>query len=374
MNQQNIRALTLLDLLGRSWQLAAPVERVAFSADGATLAFAGADGSVALAPVADPEAPDSRIRVSVDLGQTTIRPRERPPAPLTLVAALSSTTPPLAAFGKQDFLIGTEQGEVQRLTAAGERHETGVTLGKAVRALDHAPASDFVAASDGGGITLYGAGGSPGTLAPPEGAGPRDLSFSPDALALAVAHEGGLAIWSVAGETKQLRSFALPGQPGKPQWSRDGRWLACPLETGFALVDLAGDGIGLVTDFPMPVRMTALSGPADAVIAAGAYRIAAWSLKAPPIGGETAGALVTGRAGLVAVTAVAAHPHKPLVAAGHANGQIVVAQIGARDEMPVGMVDGAVLALAWSADGRHLAVGAADGTAAIVSFPTHLLK
>jgi hypothetical protein len=34
----------------------------------------------------------------------------------------------------------------------------------------------------------------------------------------------------------------------------------------------------------------------------------------------------------------------------------------------------AVTALAWSGDGRHLAIGAVDGTAAIVTFPAQMFK
>jgi len=76
----------------------------------------------------------------------------------------------------------------------------------------------------------------------------------------------------------------------------------------------------------------------------------------------------------VLVDAVAAHPKKALVAAGYANGQIVIAGIGARDEMLVRSSGGVVTALAWSADGNHLALGDASGTAAIVTFPHQMFK
>ncbi|HEY4192936.1 MAG TPA: hypothetical protein VGM46_09855 [Mesorhizobium sp.] len=35
---------------------------------------------------------------------------------------------------------------------------------------------------------------------------------------------------------------------------------------------------------------------------------------------------------------------------------------------------GAITALTWSGDGRHLAVGCADGAAAIVTFPAQMFK
>jgi WD40 repeat protein len=71
---------------------------------------------------------------------------------------------------------------------------------------------------------------------------------------------------------------------------------------------------------------------------------------------------------------VAAHPEKKLIAAGYANGRITIAQIGARDELVVRPLGSAVTALAWSGDGRHLAIGAVDGTAAIVTFPAQMFK
>ncbi|OWK20359.1 hypothetical protein AJ88_31680 [Mesorhizobium amorphae CCBAU 01583] len=116
------------------------------------------------------------------------------------------------------------------------------------------------------------------------------------------------------------------------------------------------------------------SQPVNALFASGAFRIAGWSMAAPPVGGEASGALETGRAGLVLVEAVAAHPEKKLIAAGYADGRITIAQIGARDELLVRPLGSAVTALAWSGDGQHLAVGAVDGTAAIVTFPSQMFK
>ncbi|TIQ15744.1 MAG: hypothetical protein E5X61_30330, partial [Mesorhizobium sp.] len=70
----------------------------------------------------------------------------------------------------------------------------------------------------------------------------------------------------------------------------------------------------------------------------------------------------------------AAHPEKKLIAAGYTDGRITIAQIGARDELLVRPLGGEIAALAWSGDGRHLAVGSVDGTAAIVTFPAQMFK
>jgi hypothetical protein len=95
----------------------------------------------------------------------------------------------------------------------------------------------------------------------------------------------------------------------------------------------------------------------------------------PPLGGDTEGALQTGRPGLVVVDTVAAHPRRDLLAVGYANGMVNLVQIGRRDELVV-LADGggAVTALAWSDDGEQLAIGAADGSAALVGFPPQMFK
>ncbi|MEI9405817.1 hypothetical protein [Mesorhizobium argentiipisi] len=94
MNQQTMQNLTLFDLLARSWRRPSAIADLCFSADGLTVAFTSVDGTVAIAAVADQEPPESRIRVSGDLGQTTIRPREKPPVPLIASAALAMAMPP----------------------------------------------------------------------------------------------------------------------------------------------------------------------------------------------------------------------------------------------------------------------------------------
>ena len=76
----------------------------------------------------------------------------------------------------------------------------------------------------------------------------------------------------------------------------------------------------------------------------------------------------------VVVEAVAAHPTRPLVAAGFANGQVVIAAIGGRDELLLRQAGAAVTRLAFSPDGNQLAIGDADGALAIASFPSQMFK
>ena len=76
---------------------------------------------------------------------------------------------------------------------------------------------------------------------------------------------------------------------------------------------------------------------------------------------------------MVAVVEVAAHPKRRLVAAAYANGQIVLAEPGQRDEMLLRASGATPTALAWSADGSMLAIAAEDAVS-VASFPDALFK
>jgi WD40 repeat protein len=375
MNQQTIQNLTLFDLLARSWQRPSAIADLRFSADGSAVAFTSVDGTVAIAAVADHEPPEARIRVSNDLGQTTIRPREKPPVPLTATSAFADGDVPLASYAHSGFLVGAANGEVLHLTAGGEIADPLVKIDGPIVAIDHSAKAGTTAVSNGHDVFLSHSQGDVVRLERDVTSSTDALAFSPGGRRLACGVGERLSIWAVEGDTVLTRDIPLTARPVSIRWSRDGTWLACGLETGgFALVGLADGRAEIVAGFPSPVRTVCWSQPAHALFASGAFRIAGWSMTAPPVGGETSGALETGRAGLVLVEAVAAHPEKKLIAAGYANGRITIAQIGARDELLVRPLGSAVAALAWSADGRHLAMGSVDGTAAIVTLPSQMFK
>lgn len=375
MNQQNIRNLTLFDLLARSWALPSAVETLQFSADSSVAAFACADGTIALASLSDPEPPESRIRVSGDLGQTTIRPREKPPAPLIVTERLRAGAPLIAASAQSAFLAGASDGRVVRVTATGEIDDTDIRLDGAIVALDHDRGQRVTAVSDGADVLLAMASGGIIRSLARRGGEVAALGFSPSGRQLAVCRGNEISIWTLMGEPTLIRTIGFPQAPAAVRWSADSEWIACPLASGgFGVARLMDGKAGTVSDFPAMVRAVSWSERADALIASGAFRIAAWSMKLPPLAGETGGALVTGRPGLVVVEAVAGHPTRPLAAAGFANGQIVVARIGERDELLVRPSGGAVTTLAWSADGRHLAAGTTDGGASLITFPAQMFK
>ncbi len=73
--------------------------------------------------------------------------------------------------------------------------------------------------------------------------------------------------------------------------------------------------------------------------------------------------------GSAMVTRVACHPEQETVAAGHADGSVILAEISEQKLLRVaGPGRGAVSALAWSPDGTRLAIGTETGFAAVVNF------
>lgn len=374
MDQTTLPRLSLFDLLARCWTLKSPVARIVIDTGDTAAAFACNDGRVALAPIADPEAPEQRLRMDLESGRTMIRPRERPAANPIVTDSFGPGPVPIAAIGGAGFVIGDGEGALLRLTPRGQVVRLLKSGAAAVTALAAHPASGCVAVIRGTAVALY-AETDLALVAQIETAVPATgLAFSPDGARIAIAGSGGLTIWRVKeGGAVVHHDIALLSAP---VWSADGNWIAAAtVSGGLGIVAPATGRCGLVDGFPAPPRSVGFSVAADALVTSGAYRLAGWSMAAPPLDGCTAGALRTGRPGLVLVDSVAPHPLRDLAAAGYRNGALTLARIGQADEMELRSGDAAaVTALAWSRSGDRLAVGCADGSAAVVGLPKQLFK
>ncbi|WAP67553.1 WD40 repeat domain-containing protein [Jiella pelagia] len=375
MNQQAMHQLTLYDLLARSWDCRAAIEAVCFSADGAAAVFAIGDGSLAIAATKDAEPAETRIRTGIDDGRSTIRRRAAPPSPLTLVTSQGGRLSCPVPFGGSDFLIGSQDGHILHMAADGQTHGTAMAFDAPIVAFDHNQKSGTTVASDGVGV-LYS--GDLSSLSmhetSPTGA-IGAVALSPDGRHLAMTDEVAVTISLLGAPRDEGLTVPLPASAASLVWSPDGRWLACAMgRHGLCLVDVTAQSSTVLDRFPAPVRCAAFNASADALVAAGAFRITAWSMASPPMEDPRSGAMETGRRGMVTVDRVAAHPTRKLVAAAYENGQIVFAQLGLPDELVLRPAGTAVTAMAWSADGEYLAVGTADGTAALIDFPSQIFK
>lgn len=160
------------------------------------------------------------------------------------------------------------------------------------------------------------------------------------------------------------------------QWSPDGRWLVAGCrDKALLLVDINKAQADRIVDFPAAVASVGFSAKAGVMFSSGAFRVVGWHMPDLPFGDHEGTPVETGKPGLTLVEQVSVHPTRDLCAAGYANGLVTLCQIGKREEMMLREGGGdPVTALAWSPDGNHLAIGTADGKAAIVTFPSAMFK
>ena len=147
MDTMEAETVTLYELLGRHWTVGAPITSTAFDAAGQVVAFALADGALAIAPLADIEPPQDRCRIALDGGRATISPRRKPVPPLTKVA-ISDARFHLAPIGTSSFIAS----DCSRLLSVSA---SGVTQ----PAANHGSPIDLIAPVQAGGI-LVASGGS----------------------------------------------------------------------------------------------------------------------------------------------------------------------------------------------------------------------
>lgn len=368
------QAPSLFGLIGRQWLAGAAVESCVFDASGTVVAFALASGSVAIAPLEDAESTVSRFRVSVDSGRATISPRAKPPPPL-LQVPIGDAPVFIAAFGPSGFIAGSACGRLVRITPTGFLLPMASDADGPIEAIAALADGSVLVASDGA-IALHAADGAPAQRLFETGTATTALAVAPDGRRIAAATATGLTLWTIGTPPAAAQTVELAGVD-RLSWSPDGARLAAALASGgITLVDgETGAIVAHHADYPAPVRSLSWSRDGRRLVTSGAFRVVAWPVDD---GADTRGdqrSIETGRASLVAVSAVDVRADRPLVAAGNEIGMVVVSEIGRRDELLVkGPGDGAVHDLRWSRDGRHLAFGTSAGTAAIVEFPPHLFK
>ncbi|MGY5808962.1 WD40 repeat domain-containing protein [Rhizobium sp. LEGMi198b] len=371
MNQQTTPNVTLFDLLARNWRRPSAIKHICFNNDDTLLAMSCFDGTVALARLADNEPPESRI--TIDNGRTTIHPREGRPSPLINTRIRDGGG--LTAFDDGETLVLTAKGDLLRINRSGEISAKVLADKSPIIAFDYCRSTGLMAAVLPNRLRLQWKRTDSIREAALSDPISEVVSISNDGCMIALAAATSLNIRHAEDDLRSFREIALSARPISLIWSADNRWLACGLETGgFCLVDIASGGDAILSDFPGPIRTLDWSQSANAVFASGAYRIAGWSMDTPPLSNSSTGALATGHPGFVMVDAVASHPFKKLVAAGYANGKIVIAKIGSPDELVIRDTGGPVTALQWSADGKQLGMGDALGNAAIITFPNQFFK
>ena len=371
------QAMTLFDLIARNWDLGCAVHAVQFNASGSALVAVLADGRLAFVSVKDAESPDSRVRIEADTGRASIRPRSKPlPPPVVSDAPVAQTQVLPCRLGAQGFAFAqAEDRTLWRATARGQTLAVNGIGDDPVTALAALPRARQIALAQGDRLTLTSEDG---------GAALAGLDLPHVVARIAVSgDENWLGCWG-AGQVSILSrqdlavqtTLACDGKVTEFTWSPCQRWLAAGCtDKSLLLVDARSGAADRITDFPAPVHSVGFSEAGAALVASGAFRVVGWRLPDLPFGDHPGTPIEPGKPGLTLVDRVAVHPSRDLCAVSYATGLVMLCRIAHPDEMLVREGTGAAVnAMAWSQDGAHLAIGGADGSLAIATFPANMFK
>jgi WD40 repeat protein len=350
----------LLDLLGARWITQAPVVSVAWDRTGQYAGFALGDGTLALAVARWQGGPTLMPREG---GGVEFVPAWGAPTPLSRFALHGGTCLALAPDPEGGFLSGGDDGRLVHLNVDGTSEVLVDAPGEWVDLV----AAGYSARAYATGRRVHRLGALPATLALPGSA--TALAFDPAGERLAIAHQGGVTLWTT--DVHEPRLFAWPGYHRALAWSPDGRYLLSGMEEnalhGWRLPDGGDIEMG---GYPGQPRSLSFSADGRVLVTSGGPRAVCWRVDPP--GGDQA-PRECGIAGKTPVNHVACHPTHPLVAVGYHGGALQLCQPGRSDALIIkGAGDSPVSAIAWSPDGGFLALGTETGEIALVSLPEAL--
>jgi WD40 repeat protein len=338
---QGVEEITyLLDSRGLGRELGAWVVGLAFGRDGRSLAFGLGDGSVHVA--------DAR-----DITGDWIRAEAHRGAVLCLTAD--------AAEG---VLTGGDDGRLARVTPSGAVEEVAAFGRKWVEhvaahesGLRAAGVAKAVHVLDAKGATLKSL-AHPSTVA--------DLAFDAKGKRVAASHYNGASLWFVAAKEDKPRVLEWKGSHMGLAIHPDGNHVVTAMQEttlhGWRLTD--GQHMRM-SGYPAKTQSLSFSAKGKWLATSGAESVVLW----PFFGGGPMGKAPTELAGgdSVLCTRVACHPEHEMVAAGFEDGLVLLADINTGRVLPIAPPgQGGVSALAWNANGAHLAFGTETGFAAIV--------
>jgi WD40 repeat protein len=336
----------ILDQRGVKRDLEAFVVGAAFSRDGKTAAFALGDGGLRLVSLTDKE---TWREVAAHDG------------------AILSLAPDALPSG---FITGGDDGKFRRIGADGAVSDLLPGNSRWVEHVASFPGEKgkgLLACAIGKFVHLFDdAGTKIKTLEHPSSV--TGMVFDARGKRIAASHYNGASLWFVAAKSDSPRKLEWKGSHIGIAISPDGDSVMT------AMQENALHGWRLSDNQHM--RMSGYPGKTDSLsftkggkwlATSGADAIVIW----PFTGGGPMGKAPTELAGGddITCTRALAHPQQEAIAGGFADGLVVLADIGSGRILPVSKAGrGSVSALAWSADGTHLAFGTETGFAAIVDF------
>ena len=331
-----------------SWQGEAEVVAALYDRKGATIALAFGDGLLRLVDVADGSTRD--VTAHED-------------------AAILS-----AAADGDGFVTGGDDGRFLRITATGEVSEIARFAGKWVGAVAAHAGEGLRACAVGKEVHLFDGKGLRAGLA--HASTVDDIAFNSKGKRLAAAHYDGVSLWWTAAPAKNQaqtpKKLTWKGSHRMVTWSPDGEYVLTATQEN----DLHGwrvsDGKDMrMSGYPVKVRSLAWTLKPPYLATSGAEAVTCWPFTGSGPMGKPPLQIMGERQDKL-VTQVASHANEPVVAAGFADGSIILCDL--RDRRTVlakpaveGDAEGArISALAFAPDGRSIAWGAESGACGLL--------
>jgi hypothetical protein len=271
----------------------------------------------------------------------------------------------LCADARGGFLSGGDDGRLVRVAADAAVQE--IARPARTRWVEHVAAheSGVRAAAVGKAVHLYDAAGAAlKTLPHPSSVG--GVCFDAKGKRVAASHYNGASLWFVGAKEDKPRVLEWKGSHAAVAVSPDGTHVVTAMQENALHGWRLADGQHMrMSGYPSKTRSLSFTARGRWLATSGADSVVVW----PFHGGGPMGKAPTELAGGDGVfcTAVACHPQHEVVAAGFADGLVLLAEIASGKVVPVAPPGrGGVSALAWNGAGTHLAFGTETGFAGVV--------
>ena len=320
---------------GRSWTFDAFVVGCAFAEDGAC-AFALGDGS---------------LRFVGAQGA------------LKEVTAHNGACLALAAHPEDGFITSGDDGRLVHTRADGSTAELAKTRGKWIEQIAVATDTGLIAYAAGKEAVII---SSDDRTVFAHGSTVGGLAFDPKGRRLAAAHYDGVSLWWAKAANQGAKLMKWKGSHLGVTWSPDGRFLVSTMQEnalhGWRMEDAADMRM---SGYPAKVKSWSWDRRGKALYTSGAPRVIGWLFtgRTGPMGKEPQ-ELGPQRDALV--TAVAAHPKTDIIAAGMSDGAVWLERLDDPGTEYIALKGDAISVLAFSPDGKRLALASETGFAAIV--------
>ena len=324
---------------GTTQDLEAFVVAAHFARNGAKLAFALGDGTLRIAPIQG--------------DWTTVDAHD---------GAILSMAP-----ARDGWLTAGDDGRFRRTAVDGAVTDIASFGSKWV---EHAagwndPKTEIHACSVGKTVHVFGANGAK-LKELPHASTVSGIAFDAKGKRIAASHYNGCTLWFVGAKVDSPRTLEWKGSHIGIAIHPAGEAVVTAMqESALHGWRLADNQHMRMSGYPSKTESLSFSRNGKWLATSGAESVVLW----PFFGGGPMGKAPTELAGGdgLLCTRVAFHPQQDMVAAGFADGLVIVADVGTERVLPMAAPGrGPVSALAWSPDGTRLAFGTETGFAALI--------